>query len=314
MTRLVQLADELRNLHAEIAKLEFVISRNPESASLQVDYNSLSKRQRRLEREFRTLADQAGYDVVSYRMIPMLGQQVPLRALTKALDRFQAAISTIYDAFKTGPKQRPRLTAETYAHSGFDFGYSFSGSLGIALTVPNERMLLDKSDLDYAITEFFSVAETTSRDMLIEFARRFGVPSIRRLYEWSSAHADFEIAADINWLRGNDERGRFQIAPQKLNTLKALIEETSETTDEFVDLVGRLPGLDTENKTFHLIAPGGEDISGRWSDAFSYSPSYVLDATYEAQLIKRIKIHYAFEKEETDWFLVSLKRVPSDAD
>src|SRR5262249_11755743 len=99
-----------------------------------------------------------------------------------------------------------------------------------------------------------------------------------------------------------------QVAPHSLRNLKGIIEETSETTDEPLTLVARLPGLDTENRTFHLVADDQQDIEGRWSERFSYDPSYVLDMLYEADLIKRTKVHFAFEKEETEWLLERLQR------
>jgi hypothetical protein len=314
MSRFLQVTDELRDLHGELSRLERVIADNPEAESLTIDLQSLSKRQRRLETEFSQLAAKGAIDVVRYRLVPTAEDRVPLRAMTRALDRFQATVSTIFAAKKKMESrgQRARLSQEVNAASGFDFGYSFAGSLGIVLTLPQDRVLFGDSALDEAMAAFFSGASATSREEVIAIAHEHGVSSVRRLYEWSAAHADFSMAADINWLRSSETRKRLQVAPPSLRKLKAIIEETSETTDEPLTLVARLPGLDTENRTFHMVASDERDIEGRWSEHFSYDPSYVLDMPYEADLVKRTKVHFAFDKEETEWLLVALRRPQSD--
>ena len=166
-------------------------------------------------------------------------------------------------------------------------------------------MLIDNSDLDYAIAAFFNAADSGTREEIVEFARKYGVSSVRRLYEWSSAHADFDLAADINFTRGSSSRTRLQVAPRALRRLKLMIEETSETTDHPQVAIGRLAGLDTDKRSFHLVV-GGDDIEGIWADTFVYNSSYLLDQTYMAGLTKRVKVHYALEKEEIIWLLKSL--------
>lgn len=309
MSKLIHLADQLRDIHAEIARLESVVARHPASKSLQIDFQSMSKRRQNLEAEFGALADRQDLDVMRYRFLPESSSAIPLRALTKALDRFQLAVSTIYDAVKTGPKRRPKLSAETFSESGFDFGYTFSGSLGVVLTVPNERMLLDRSKFDMAVEAFFSAAESTSRKEVIAFAKAYGVASVRRVYEWSAAHADFDIAADIHVTRGELSRSRMQVAPKALRHLKQIIEETSDLNDEPHEITGRLAGLDVDKKTFHLVALGGDDIEGKWSGGYTHDSAHVLDAIYVAALVKRTKVHYALEREEVDWLLGSLTPV-----
>lgn len=313
MSKLLQLTDELRDVHAEIARLESVISRYPESRALQIDFQSLSKKRRYLEAEFNSLADRQDLDVMRYRLMPQSGQSVPLRALAQVLGGFQSAISTIYDAVKSGPKQRAKLSADVYAESEFAFGYTFSGSLGIVLTVPNTRMLIDRSELDMAVAAFFEATESSSREEIVEFAKKYGVASVRRIYDWSAAHSDFDIAADINVVRGASTRSRLQVAPRTLRQLKQMIEETSDLADDPHEIVGRLAGLDVDKRTFHLVAPGGDDVEGRWSSDYVHNHKHLLDLSYAAKLTKRTKIHYALEKEETVWLLDALEPIhPGD--
>lgn len=307
MSRLFEVRDELRDLNAELARLERAVAADPDEDVLELDVASLSKRKRRLEEEFRTLAGSLGLDAVRYRLIPEGTDSVPLRALTKALDRFQEAITTFYDAKVSGIKQRGKIGPDARLGSSFDFAYSFSGSLGVVLTVPQERVLFD-SALDKSITDFFAATQANTREQVVAIAHEYGVPAVRRLYEWSAAHADFGMSVDINWLRSKESVGRVEAAPEMLRHLKEIIAETSEVTDTPHRVIGMLHGLDTARREFHLRVVDA-DIQGVWSAHFTYLKEFALDEVYEAELIESKKVHFAIEREETKWFLLSLKKV-----
>lgn len=306
MTRLFDVTDELRDVNAALARLEKVVGENPEEEVLLLDVGSLTKRKIKLEEEFRELAHSVGLDAFRYRLIPNNAGSVALRAMTKALDRFQEAITTFYDARINGPKMRSRFSAEIRELSSFDFAYSYAGSLGLVLTMPRERVLFD-SDLDQSVADFFSATQATSRDEVMVFAHQYGAPAVRRLYEWSAVHADFDLSVDINWLRGREAMKRVEAAPDALRRLKGIIEETSEETEERLTIAGMLHGLDDDDRTFHLTVLTG-DIKGEWARQFSYSPAFALSQIYEADLIKRTKVHYSIDREETRWYLVALRK------
>lgn len=78
MTRLLEVADELRDLHAELIKLEADMAAHPDEEALLLDFHSLAKRQNKLQAEFQTLADQKSLDVVSYRLAPEEHRAIPL--------------------------------------------------------------------------------------------------------------------------------------------------------------------------------------------------------------------------------------------
>jgi hypothetical protein len=305
MSKILQIGDQLRDVHAEIARIERAVATHPQSKALSIDFRSMSKRRAALEAEFSALADRQDLDVLQYRLMPASSAPLSLRALTRILDKFQAAISTVYDSIKSGAKRRVKLSADVLVESGFDFGYTYSGSVGVVLTVPNERMLLDSSRLDLAVAAFFDVAESTSRAEVIEFARRYGIASVRRIYDWSAAHADYDIAADINLTRSAATRVRLQVAPKALRRLKHIIEETSDVVDESQTVTARLAGMDVDKRTFHLVALEDEDIEGKWADIFVHDSSHVLDKdkVFTAELSKQTRVHFALEREETAWFL-----------
>jgi hypothetical protein len=308
MSRLLDVFDELRETQAELGRLEATVAAHPEYESLTLDLFSIQKRQESLQAEFQKLASEKHVDIVSYKIIPNSSARVPLRAMTSTLDRFQAAVSTVYDAIKFGVKQKTKITAEVATQSGFDFAYTFSGSLGVVLTVPNERLLFGESELDRAVELFFSAAHAQRREQIVEFARTAGISSVRRLFEWSQAHSAYDTSADIQLRRDTEIRKELAVEVGDLSKLQEIIKETSDTEEIDVDISGSLVGLDTTLETFHIVVPGAdEDIQGSWSAEFQYDPDIKLKGRYQAKLLKKSTTYYAYEKDEIKWFLKKLR-------
>lgn len=310
MSRLSDIIDELRETSAEIARLETVIADNPQFESLQIDLMSIQKRQRRLEEEFRVITNEKQIDVVNYRLIPAAEARVPVLSLTSALETFQWVVSTIFDALKNGPKKRGRLDPAAAELSTFDFGYAGSGSLSVVLTIPNDRLIVGETLLDRSIAIFFEAANAENREQILELGRIAGVPSVRRLYEWSGSLVGHGVDAEIQWRRRDTIRSRFQVESPKLTRLREIIEETSETEETRVEVTGFLVGLDVDFQTFHIKITDAEDVQGKWSAEFVYNPDFVLQRRYHANLIKKSRTFYAYEKEETTWELMRLR--PAD--
>ena len=310
MSRLLDVFDELRETQAELGHLEGVVAAHPEYESLTLDLMSIQKRQNSLQAEFQKLTNEKHVDIVSYRIIPNSSSRVPLRAMTTTLDRFQAAVSTVYDAVKNGVKKRAKLSAEASSQSGFDFAYTFSGSLGVVLTVPNERLLFGDSNLDRAVEMFFTGAHATNRDAIVEFARVAGISSVRRLYEWSKAHSSYDTSADIQLRRDVQIRQELAVEAPDLAILQGIIEETSDVEEDDVVISGDLVGLDTDLETFHIVVPDADadDIQGGWASDFHYDLDIQLNVRYQAFLTKKTITYYAYDKEETKWLLKSLRR------
>lgn len=306
MTNLFDVLDELRDVSAELTKLEEIIGRNPQYPSLELDRASLSKRQRALEHDFALLSAQQHLDICTYRFIGQDSRSYPLLALTTALREFQNAVTTAFDAIKTGVKRRGRVSAEIAEQTTFDFGYVFAGSLAFVLTMPNERMLVGESDLDMAIGNIFEIMNADRPERIAELAKVVGIPTIRRIYGWAETHVINDLSADIQWRRQEDPRSRIVKQPPELKHLKEIIEATSEVEIHELNLHGLLVGLDTDYGTFHMKFEESEDIRGELAEEFVYDPSYSLNLAYTAHMVKSTTTHYAYEREEVRWKLVRL--------
>ncbi len=189
MSVLLEITEKLQDTQAAIHKLEEAISRQPPTPSVIATLSTLEKRQRDLEAQFSELTADQHFDVCSYRLFPDHKEEdrPTLRAFTKTLLDFQTLVTQVYYAKKTGrPRETTHVTAEAASETAFGFGYTFTGSLGVVLTLPNERLLFGETDIDRAIKTVFELVKAESPQQIASHAKELGAAPIRTLYNWVS--------------------------------------------------------------------------------------------------------------------------------
>lgn len=309
MIDLTAIQEELQDLNAIIAKHERTLATHMEAKSLRANIQTLRRRRQVLEDDFLEAAARVEADVCSYRLIP--GEsRASISALSRALNGFQTFFSLVYDAIKTGPKQRARLSAEVTNDTALGYAYSFSGSVGFVMTLPNEQLLLGETRLDEAMRIVFLMAKATSPQEIADFAKKLGPPPVRAMYRWASDHVEYGLEADIEWRRREQVRSSLFVQEPQLEQLRKIIAETSDETEEELEVIGNLVGADVSRKTFHIETTGGGEIRGIFADAISEEHTVVLPKPYSAKIRKRTKIVYSTEEEQVSYFLLSLRSIP----
>jgi hypothetical protein len=308
MSALLEIRDKLRDTHEAVARLETALAENKEDAGLGLMLESLLQRQKSLESAFLDAAYRNQVEVCTYRLIKEQ-DNFPVVALGDTLKGFQTWLTTIFDAIRTGPKEKIHPSAETVQQTTLDFGYVFAGSLGLVFTIPNERLLVGETDLDQAIDAMFRMIHSQKQEELAYFAHVYGVSAIRRMYDWANTHARYAISAEIKWRRKEEIRKELLLQVPEAEHLCSLIDSASETEGEEITLIGQLVGGDTATNTFHLKFPDSPDIKGRISEAFSYSGDLILDRNYSANLLVTKTIHYAMDREDVDYWLLGLNPI-----
>jgi hypothetical protein len=307
MPRLLDLQSKLQDTNAAIAQLERALAHDPASKSLRVSMQSLQKRAHNLEADFHEAADLLGVDVCTYRLFTN-GLQPKVTGVAKALLDFQRLFTVVYDALTNGPKSLARIDRDVVKQTEFDFAYTFSGSIGMVMTLPNERMLLIESDLDRAMSKVFEVARADTPDDIDRIADTLGAATIRSLYRWADDHVATGFGADIKWRRRDEVRASLMLQEPELRRLKGAIEVTPDTHQETVSVTGLLYAADLNRRTFRLKVPGGR-IRGKFTGAITAEQKAILPQTYRAQLIKTTRMRYAMDQPEETYFLVSLESV-----
>ncbi|MGE0737464.1 MAG: hypothetical protein AB7P50_22215, partial [Alphaproteobacteria bacterium] len=231
----------------------------------------------------------------------------PATAFADSIKSWQTCITVFFDALVNGPKKSSRTSAEIVQQTTLDVGYIFPGSLGVAFTIPNERMLVD-SFLDDAVKTIFATLRVISPAELLEFSRKLGPAPIRKLHDWAVSNYQFGMAIDIEWMRDKERRLATMFQAEEAARLIKIIEDTKPEETEPVDVEGMLVGGDLKKRNFHLVVPESPDIEGYLADNFipPMEADLVLNKRYRASLIRHIIVNLATESENERWELLSL--------
>jgi len=266
MPELLEIINQLEDTEAAIAQTEQQLALHPNERGLRITLASLEKRQENLSVQFDGVATARGLDVCSYRLFSSTSSERPnLRTFASTLRDFQELVTTVYDALHNGPKARNRVGIDSVAKTSFGFGYAFTGSLGVVLTLPNDRMLIP-TEIDDAITTVFSLVRSEGSADVAAFVKRLGTAPIRLAYEWAADHADAGVGADIEWRRADDLRASLVLQPQELSRLQEVIEQTSDVKDDTYTWIGVLLAADSVTGAFRMSFSGAADVKGKMTN------------------------------------------------
>lgn len=309
MSKLLETINKLHETQATIKKLEQAVADYPNLPSVAVNLRSLQQRQEDLESLFEELTHEDYLDVLRYRIFSESDDgRVSLPALTSALGDFQKLFTNVYSAIRQGAKQRSRVGAEIIAATTFEFGYSFTGSVGFVLALENERLLLGETDLDRTIEVIFQMAKAQDSDDIREFAKDLGVAPIRNMYKWVSDHVESGLGADLEWRREHSSRVHLFAQVPEFEIVRRAIDQTSEETTEEFSAYGELLGLDVDAQSFHVRLREGPEVKGKLAFEVDEDSPIPVPGHYQGSFRKTTTISYATEEENTSYFLLSLRQ------
>jgi len=312
MTKIAEIQEKLLETNKAIAEMEKAIAIDPKSLSLSAMMKSLEKRYQDLEAHFLAEVDSLGIDVCAYRIFPE-EERPTLKALSSVLGDFQNLVSTVYDAIKTAiPKIRARISAEIAAETEFRFGYTFPGSVGVVLTIPNQRLLIGESYLDESLRVISEMVKVHDSPEVLEYAKRLGPASIRSLYKWAYDHAESRLGVGVEWRRQQLIKTQLFAQRPELERLHQTIGLTSEERMSEQTVYATLVGVELIRRSFHLKLDTGEDIKGSLADDLDISEKQTVELPkrYKAHIKRTEKIRYSTEEEDISYNLLTLERLP----
>jgi len=297
---IAELRSSLIENEQAIVKMEQASAQYP---GLLFNLESHKRLQENLEREFASAADEQWIDVCSYRVFAEEGEP-KLLAVLDALKNFQSLFTLVYDALVSKkPKYNARFSPEAIAATTFGFGYSFLGSLGVALTLPNQRVLVDSSDLDRAVDKVFEMTRANSSDQVAMFSKELGTGAVRELYKWVSSQTESGVGSDIDWRRNNEVRTSTFVQLSELVNLKSAILETSDKTVETIRVQGTLVGVDHKAHTFHMTFDDRTEIRGRMSERIGKIETPVF---YTVDIEQVSVVNYATDERSESFQLMDI--------
>lgn len=316
MSALAEIQERVQSTGALIKQYQRTL--RPDSPrSVLANIRALEKLQRRLQREFEEAAAQEEMDVYYYRILNK--DRITINGLTSAWREFQDALAVVYSSIKSGGaiKEKPKrsrrkgqtlLQLPKGPSLELGFGYVFSGSLGVTLTLPNhvDGLFADPA-IEKATAEIFELVEAyEDREKVREIARRLGPEPVNAVYRWVEAHVSNGYGVAIEWKRDIEHERKMLCQHEELQALRDDLSQT--TVDQLLEVTGDLVAVDTEAYTFRIRLDEGKEIEGKYDDAITAEQAASVPARYSALIRKSTKIVLIEGAPQPEsYFLQSLK-------
>lgn len=307
MSRLAELQKDLQDASAAIAHAEQTLAAHPNVPSVLATLRTIQSRRASLEEQFFAAADELGMDACGYR-IEMEGHTASISGLTAVLGTFQRIFTTVYDALERGAKKKTaKNTEKAIADTTLGFAYSFPGSVGVMMTLANDRHLFG-AKLDEAMEKTFQLIRAQGAQELQLLTDDVGLPALRLVHQWTEENVKAGFGADIVWQRDDVVKREVRVQLPELSLKAATLR--SMKAEETVVVVGELLDVKISDHTFSMQL-SDRVIQGSFDKAISSQHPVQIPKTYQATLriLQKVVVDDAGQ-EQIDYFLLRLDPSP----
>jgi hypothetical protein len=309
MTQIRAIIGDLQDTDLTIERLLTLAQSEPHDEIAQFNLETIKKRRADLERKLNYELRHEQADVVEYKIQRVEVSNYPAKAIAASIMTFQELVTAVFDAIRTTPKKTYKPSPASIDLSAMDFAGARAGSVVVAMSVHNERLLAVKSQLDDTFDLVVALLRARTDAELRELVNRVGVASISRAYNWADNSAAYGLDTSIVWSKAVPHGEAVMISKQQALELKDAIEATSdeEITPQEYDC--ELIGIDDDTSYFHIKIPDGTEVKGGISNEFPKGIQWVTHENYRVFLSKSVKIKYSTGEEKERWTLVRLEKL-----
>lgn len=299
--------ERVREAFAMISQLEAALARDPFDKGLQMNLAATRKMALRSEEELLSFSGRQKIEVCKYRLVPETAEGFAVSAVSQSMGGYQSLFSQIYDAKKNGGKANAVIGREALSESELEFGYSYSGSLGmVLLTKGTGSQDMFGGTFNASIDALFEVLSIEKQSDVRRIAAELGLAVVKRLHAWSNANRKAGFAADVRWTRADGRQQGQVVDSDAMTAMVELIDATSDEVIEKKNVVGQLVGVDLKARTFHVIGPGGISYRGALAADFPAEESIVVGRPYNCVLVETSVTKYAADKVDRSFELEKL--------
>ena len=317
---LAELRSQIEALNKCILDCQRNLVDHPDTGSLRLQLQSYTKLRNQFESQWVELANNLGQDVCTYYIHSADESRPSIRAVSDMLSAFQRSITTVYDALKSGPRERANTSKNVREETSLEFGFTSPGSLMVTCTIQNRQMSFWEDSLDTvnassAIDAIYNIAHAGEAHDILEYSKKFGRPAIRSVYSWIATHLNYDSGIRVLWHSHSVSRRRdIRLHRPNLIRLKNIMEEATDQVVEDVDLIGYLDNWNRRMRRFAIVSSvSGEDedkyISGKIAEAFDMSASVILPGSYNVSLKKIERREIATDNVDVQYELHDLKQL-----
>jgi hypothetical protein len=303
MSRLAELQRDIQDATVAVARAERTVAAHPDMPSVAATLRTIQKRRENLEGQFLAVTYEMGFDVCSYRIELPDDHRATIAGLTASLGSFQRIFTNVYNGIVKGIKKNSKVAADVIEATSLGFAYSFPGSVGVMMTIENERLLLDESNLDLAMKKTLELMSYSNAAEIQAAAEEVGLPAIRQVHQWASENAKSGYGVDVSWLRGDLVKNHIRIQAPQIQRLEAAIKVA--TARERVILSGDILDVSIPEKTFRM-AVDDRTIEGGFDEAISRAHPVQMPGRYRATLEVRERVVAQEGEDAVTYFLLSL--------
>jgi hypothetical protein len=309
MSAVAELFDRIQETVALIEQYEKAAARPNAPRSLFAQIRGLEKFQRSLEKEFEQHAVADQLEMVRYSLLPADGQRPVIDAVSSAWRQYQHMFSSVYASIAKGEVGK-RISKQTLQETQFNFGYCYSGSIGLALTLPTKQITnFAARDLERTIQTIFEMAQARTTESLGSLADRVGRLPMVSFKKWVDAHVKFAAGAGLEWTGPViDPIPPLVVQIQEFKALQTALSTVSDAVEEERTVTGLLTGAWMRSRHFEMELDSGEVLTGEFVDAITAEHAARLPRRYVARVRTTRVIKPATEEEDVSHFLIDLVR------
>lgn len=297
---------------AKVAAIENALRRSPGDNGLRITLLSAKRMADRAEEELDSVSESAQVDLCRYKVVQRTDLPFGAAKFAKSISAYQDLFTAIVDRFQTGVKSLAKYTEDIKNMSELNIAYTFPGSLGVLLSIGNDRDLFAHGKLDDVVSAFDNILALRSPGEVRGLASELGLNVIRNTYKWADHNWTAQYSLDIRWSQANLRKKGQYVSNNEFFKIKNSIGHTTDIQPEPIKVIGALVGFHALRKTFSIVPDESErTISGILDKDFPKGAKPTILKRYEASLSMRTEINYATEEEKKIYELVSLTELPS---
>ena len=308
MSDLDDILIDLRDADTTFGELTALKKDLPRDEILDINREAIAKRRAALERELGEVLKREQTDLIEYRLRPRESDRSPVLGVARSISLFQEMVTAVFAGLQANT---PRLVEPSAAElSALTFATSEKGAAYVSFSIPNERLMLARSDIEASLELVLELLQAQSPSVLRQIATRIGLEAIAKAYAWAENSVEYAFGISIRWRKAGEWDRVVDIPAQEAWLLRNIIEQTEDEYTERVERDCYLLGLDFVESTFRLEFSDGERIAGRLAEDFTSEKTLQLHGAYRAILTRTARISYSVSEERLDWLLRAISTRP----
>lgn len=239
---------------------------------------------------------------------------VSVRVLASVLNGIQSLADSIANALGNEPTQHGKIPQDIVNRSELKFTKCYPGSFGVELegTVEDCLFYTEEPLLTQTISKLFALLSTgDDSDKITDQIAELGTRTLNNYKQWLKFISEQNININCNWSSSFAGDYTWKVYSERLPTILNILNHIKEQTEEQLNVIGKITGLNIRKETFEIINEDGQVISGRSRYDMLIKNKLFMGQKASLTLIKTTVLNVTTGKEKVSWYLKDIKPIPA---